>query len=153
MTELVLFSLGRLDWRCVAAIAMLMSDNAVHSALFLIVTMGCIAFLFLLLNAPFLAMIQITVYTGAIMVLFLFVIMLLGAEQLHISEMSRRGARFAGTRLLAVALVVVAAADRRHCVRAGRSSICAADAGAPPQVRVLNAAPDAGAVMSTPTIS
>jgi NADH-quinone oxidoreductase subunit J len=37
--------------------------------------------LFLLLNAPFLAMIQLTVYAGAIMVLFLFVIMLLGAEK------------------------------------------------------------------------
>src|SRR5690606_20960106 len=64
------------------ATAMLLSDNAVHSALFLVGTMGCIAFLFLLLNAPFLAMVQITVYTGAIMVLFLFVIMLLGAERL-----------------------------------------------------------------------
>src|SRR5690606_2868282 len=50
--------------------------------LFLILVMGCIAFMFLMLNAPFLAMVQITVYAGAIMVLFLFVIMLLGAERL-----------------------------------------------------------------------
>ncbi len=63
-----------------SALLMLVSENAVHSALFLIVTMAAIAFLFLMLNAPFLAMIQITVYAGAIMVLFLFVIMLLGAE-------------------------------------------------------------------------
>jgi NADH:ubiquinone oxidoreductase subunit 6 (subunit J) len=60
---------------------MLISKNAVHSALSLVVTMLSIAFMFLLLNAPFLAMIQITVYAGAIMVLFLFVIMLLGSEQ------------------------------------------------------------------------
>ncbi len=65
-----------------AAVMMLLSDNAVHSALFLIMVMLCIAFMFLLLNAAFLALIQITVYAGAIMVLFLFVIMLLGNEKL-----------------------------------------------------------------------
>lgn len=65
----------------VAAVMLLLSQNAVHAALFLIINMGCIAFLFLLLNAPFLAMVQIAVYAGAIMVLFLFVIMLLGAER------------------------------------------------------------------------
>jgi NADH:ubiquinone oxidoreductase subunit 6 (subunit J) len=80
-TELVLFII--VGGLAVAfAALMLLSENAVHSALFLIGTMFCIAFLFLLLNAPFLAMIQISVYAGAIMVLFLFVIMLLGAEKL-----------------------------------------------------------------------
>lgn len=64
-----------------AAVMMLLSDNVVHSALYLITVMVCIAFMFLLLNAPFLALIQITVYAGAIMVLFLFVIMLLGNER------------------------------------------------------------------------
>ncbi|MDE2856713.1 MAG: NADH-quinone oxidoreductase subunit J [Chloroflexota bacterium] len=64
----------------VAAGLMLTRQNAVHSALFLIVNFGCVAFLYLMLDAPFLAMVQVTVYTGAIMVLFLFVIMLLGAE-------------------------------------------------------------------------
>jgi NADH:ubiquinone oxidoreductase subunit 6 (subunit J) len=70
-----------------SALLMLVSENAVHSALFLIVTMAAIAFLFLMLNAPFLAMIQITVYAGAIMVLFLFVIMLLGAERSETSQL------------------------------------------------------------------
>ena len=65
-----------------AAVMMLVSENAVHSALFLIVNFACVAFFYLMLNAPFLAMVQITVYAGAIMVLFLFVIMLLGAEKL-----------------------------------------------------------------------
>ena len=65
----------------VSALAMLSSTNAVYSALFLIVNFGTIAVFFLLLGAPFLAMAQVTVYAGAIMVLFLFVIMLLGAEQ------------------------------------------------------------------------
>ena len=65
-----------------AAVMMLLSDNAVHSALYLILVMVCIAFMFLMLNASFLALIQITVYAGAIMVLFLFVIMLLGNDKM-----------------------------------------------------------------------
>ncbi len=81
-------SLELLVFLIVAAIAifasafMLASRNAVHSALFLVITMICLAFFYLILNAPFLAMVQITVYAGAIMVLFLFVIMLLGSTKL-----------------------------------------------------------------------
>lgn len=66
-----------------AAFMMLRSHNAVHSALWLVLNFTAIAVLYVLLNAPFIAMVQITVYAGAIMVLFLFVIMLLGAEQLQ----------------------------------------------------------------------
>jgi NADH-quinone oxidoreductase subunit J len=65
----------------VGAGAMLVSRNAVHSALFLLVNFGAIAVLFLLLRAPFLFAVQLIVYAGAIMVLFLFVVMLLGAER------------------------------------------------------------------------
>lgn len=65
-----------------AAVGMLTSRNAIHSALYLILNMATLAVLYLVLNAPFLAMVQVTVYAGAIMVLFLFVIMLLGAERL-----------------------------------------------------------------------
>jgi len=64
-----------------AAVAMVLSHNAVHSALWLVLNFFGVAVLYLLLNAPFLAMVQITVYAGAIMVLFLFVIMLLGSEK------------------------------------------------------------------------
>jgi NADH-quinone oxidoreductase subunit J len=63
------------------AFGMLTSKNAVHSALFLVGNFGSVAFLYMMLNAPFISMVQIAVYAGAIMVLFLFVIMLLGAEQ------------------------------------------------------------------------
>jgi NADH-quinone oxidoreductase subunit J len=66
-----------------AALGMLFSRNAVHSALFLVLNFAVVAVFFLLLNAPFIAMVQVTVYAGAIMVLFLFVIMLLGAELLR----------------------------------------------------------------------
>jgi NADH-quinone oxidoreductase subunit J len=65
-----------------AALGMLLSRNAVYSALFLVINFATVAVFYLLLGAPFIAMAQITVYAGAIMVLFLFVIMLLGAEQL-----------------------------------------------------------------------
>ena len=58
-------------------VLMLVSRNPVNSAMFLVLTMGTLAALFVLLHAFFLAAIQILVYAGAVMVLFLFVIMLL----------------------------------------------------------------------------
>ena len=60
-----------------SAIAMLLQRNAVHAALFLVVNFFTIAVFYLLLGAPFLFAVQVIVYAGAIMVLFLFVIMLL----------------------------------------------------------------------------
>ena len=63
-----------------SAIAMLVMRNAVHSALFLIVNFFCLALFYLILGATFLFAVQIIVYAGAIMVLFLFVIMLLGVD-------------------------------------------------------------------------
>jgi len=66
-----------------SALGMLLSRNAVHSALFLVLNLTTIAVFFLTLNAPFLFVTQITIYAGAIMVLFVFVVMLLGAEQLR----------------------------------------------------------------------
>src|SRR5512135_2358409 len=60
------------------AFGMLLGRNAVYAALFLIINFGTVAVFYLLLGAPFIAMAQVTVYAGAIMVLFLFVIMLLG---------------------------------------------------------------------------
>jgi len=68
------------------ALGMLLSRNAVYSALFLVLNFTTVAVFYLLLGAPFIAMAQITVYAGAIMVLFLFVIMLLGADALPKTE-------------------------------------------------------------------
>jgi NADH-quinone oxidoreductase subunit J len=65
-----------------SALGMLLSRNAVYSALYLVLNFITVAVFYLLLGAPFIAMAQVTVYAGAIMVLFLFVIMLLGAENL-----------------------------------------------------------------------
>jgi NADH-quinone oxidoreductase subunit J len=64
-----------------SAIAMLFQRNAVHAALFLIVNFFTIAVFYLVLGASFLFAVQIIVYAGAIMVLFLFVIMLLGVDR------------------------------------------------------------------------
>jgi NADH-quinone oxidoreductase subunit J len=65
-----------------SALGMLFSRNTIYSALFLVLNFITVAVFYLMLGAPFIAMSQITVYAGAIMVLFLFVIMLLGAEQM-----------------------------------------------------------------------
>ncbi len=78
---LLFFILGAVA--ILSALGMLISKNAVYSALFLVVNFATGAVFFLMLGAPFIAMVQVTVYAGAIMVLFLFVIMLLGAELLH----------------------------------------------------------------------
>ena len=92
-----------------AALGMLFSRNAIHSALFLVLDFATIAVFYIVLNAPFIAMVQVTVYAGAIVILFLFVIMLLGAEKLRALDISGGGDRwqriFAG--VLAVALVGV----------------------------------------------
>ncbi len=59
------------------AVLMLTVENPVYSAIFLVLTFFCIAVVYVTLEAEFIAAIQVLVYTGAIMVLFLFVIMLL----------------------------------------------------------------------------
>jgi NADH-quinone oxidoreductase subunit J len=88
------------------AMGMLLSRNAIYSALFLVLNFITVAVFYLLLGAPFIAMAQITVYAGAIMVLFLFVIMLLGAESLPQAEVLPWQKPLAG--VLAVALAVEA---------------------------------------------
>lgn len=64
-----------------AAIAMVTMRNVVHGALMLVLNFFAIAGLFLVLGSSFLAIVQLIVYAGAIMVLFLFVIMLLGIDR------------------------------------------------------------------------
>ncbi|MCU0489092.1 MAG: NADH-quinone oxidoreductase subunit J [Anaerolineales bacterium] len=67
----------------ISGLGMLLSRNAIYSAINLIVNFGTVAVFYLVLGAPFIALAQVTVYAGAIMVLFLFVIMLLGVEQVR----------------------------------------------------------------------
>ena len=63
-----------------SAVAMLINRNAIYAALFLVLNFATVAVLYLSLGAPFIALTQVTVYAGAIMVLFLFVIMLLNIK-------------------------------------------------------------------------
>jgi NADH-quinone oxidoreductase subunit J len=122
----------------IGAVAMLLSRNAVHSALFLLMNFGAIAVLFLLLQSPFLFTIQLTVYAGAIMVLFLFVVMLLGAEQVEDTPdriaWQRPLALILGAGLLAVA---VASALRAASFAPAPGGEAAAGFGDPAQLGAL----------------
>jgi NADH-quinone oxidoreductase subunit J len=78
--EILIFAIVALI-AVICSFLVIVSRNPINSALSLIATMISLAILFLLLNAPFLATIQVIVYAGAIMVLFLFVIMLLNLSK------------------------------------------------------------------------
>jgi NADH-quinone oxidoreductase subunit J len=65
----------------ITALLVIIQRNAVSSAIYLIINFFSLAGIYLLLNAQFVAVIQVLVYAGAIMVLFLFVIMLLNLEK------------------------------------------------------------------------
>ena len=79
----------------IAATAMVFAKNAVHAALFLAGVMLSFAGLYALLDAPFLAAVQIIVYTGAILMLFLFVLMLVGVDSSDSLVETLRGQRVA----------------------------------------------------------
>jgi NADH-quinone oxidoreductase subunit J len=73
-----------------AAMAMVVQRNSVHAALLLVVNLLAVAVLFLTLGAEFLFVSQIIVYAGAIVILFLFVIMLLGVDRSEVLYEPRR---------------------------------------------------------------
>jgi NADH-quinone oxidoreductase subunit J len=83
----------------VGALGMVIARNAVHSALWLVVTMLCLGFLYVVNSAPFLGAVQIIVYTGAIMMLFLFVLMLVGRDASDSLIETLRGQRVAAIAL------------------------------------------------------
>ena len=87
------------------AIGVVVARNPVHSALMLIMTLFGVAVIFVLQQASFLAAVQVIVYAGAIVVLFLFVIMFLGVDK----EENIAAEPLRGQRPLAVALVALGA--------------------------------------------
>ncbi len=89
------------------AIGVVVARNPVHSALFLVMTLFGVAVLFVAQNAHFLAAVQVIVYAGAIVVLFLFVIMLLGVDQ----EENLAVEPLRGQRPLAVLLGLISLAE------------------------------------------
>jgi NADH-quinone oxidoreductase subunit J len=78
-----------------AALGMVLARNAVHGALLLVANLFCLAVFYLLQDAPFLGFVQIFVYAGAIMVLFLFVLMLVGVDSSDSLVETLRGQRVA----------------------------------------------------------
>jgi NADH-quinone oxidoreductase subunit J len=92
----------------IGALGMVIARNAVHSALWLVVTMLCLGFLYVVNSAPFLGAVQIIVYTGAIMMLFLFVLMLVGRDASDSLIETLRGQRVAAI-LLGVGFAVLVA--------------------------------------------
>jgi NADH-quinone oxidoreductase subunit J len=84
-----------------AAFAMILSKNTVHAALWLVLVMFCLAVFYVVQEAPFLGAVQVIVYAGAIMVLFLFVVMLVGVDYSESLTETLRGQRLTAV-LLAV---------------------------------------------------
>ncbi|MFQ5651657.1 MAG: NADH-quinone oxidoreductase subunit J [bacterium] len=91
-----------------AAVMVIWHRNAVYSALFLIVTLFALAGLYVLLQAPFIAAVHIIIYAGAIMVLFLFVIMLLDLQKDVRQKSSNKITRVAGLALAGILIVELA---------------------------------------------
>ncbi|HXZ69393.1 MAG TPA: NADH-quinone oxidoreductase subunit J, partial [Streptosporangiaceae bacterium] len=87
---------------------MILSPKAVHCAVLLAVVMLSLAVLYLTAGAPFLAAVQVIVYTGAVLMLFLFVLMIVGVSSVDSLRETIRGQRlWAG--LAAIALLVLLA--------------------------------------------
>jgi NADH-quinone oxidoreductase subunit J len=93
----------------ISAINVVISKNPIFSVLWLILTFFCISGHYILLNAQFLAVVNIIVYAGAIMVLFLFVIMFINLNQ-AVEQMKKRWLRLAGVIAGGCMLVVLVAA-------------------------------------------
>src|SRR5271169_6872745 len=91
-----------------AALAMILVPRAVHCALMLAVVMLCLATMYAMQGAPFLAFVQIIVYTGAVLMLFLFVLMLIGISASDSVVETIKGQRLAAG-LAAIGLFVLLA--------------------------------------------
>src|ERR1700757_4323490 len=89
-----------------AALAMILVPRAVHCALMLAVVMLCLATMYAMQGAPFLAFVQIIVYTGAVLMLFLFVLMLVGISSADSIVETIKGQRMAAG-LVAIGLFVI----------------------------------------------
>ena len=104
MEAFIFFVFGALT--LAGAFGVVLARNPVHSALFLVMTLVSVAVLFLLRDAELVAAVQVIVYASAIVVLFLFVIMLLGVDREESLE-----DRVPGQRAAAIALGVVLLAE------------------------------------------
>ena len=113
----------------VSALGVVLSRNAVYSALLLVVNLFCLAGFYVLLEAQFVAAVQVIVYAGAIMVLFLFVLMLLGTGNEVVVREQIKGQRPAAVLLSLGLLVAIAAALAAGVFDAAPASLAAANEG------------------------
>jgi len=116
----------------IGALGMVIARNAVDSALWLVLTMLCLGFLYVVNAAPFLGAVQIIVYTGAIMMLFLFVLMLVGRDASDSIIETIRGQRVAAVLLglgLAGLLTTVLGRALEHQPSAGLTATNNANGG------------------------
>ncbi len=108
----------------VAALGVILSRKPVYSALFLLLNFCMLAALYITLQAQFLAMVQVIVYAGAIVVLFLFVVMLIGGGEL--GDVRPRGVswrqRLTWSRMTAIVLAVLLVAALTYGLATGRLS-------------------------------
>ena len=102
--ELIIF-LGVAALSVASALMMIVQRNAMYSALFLVLNFFCLSVFYVLMGAYFLAVVQVAVYAGAIMVLMLFVIMLLNVAQPEPSD--RRLGLFRPFGVLAAIILLV----------------------------------------------
>ena len=96
-----------------AALALLFAKRAVHAAIGMVVTMIILGAFYLLQEAPFLGVVHIFVYTGAVMMLFLFVVMLVGVDHSSSLVETLRGQRLLTLIVSVVALAVLFSAIGR----------------------------------------
>jgi NADH-quinone oxidoreductase subunit J len=107
MSEVLFYVFGA--FAVVTSALVIGQSNPMHSVLLLVASFGAISGLYVLLDAPFLAVIQIIVYAGAIMVLFLYVVMLLNAPQEDATQWDRlQGAARLGAILAAILVLQLA---------------------------------------------
>jgi NADH-quinone oxidoreductase subunit J len=122
-----------------AAIMMLFSRKAVHAALWVALIMGSLAIMYIMEGAVFLGIVQIVVYTGAVMMLFLFVLMLVGVDSADSVVETLRGQRFAAAVAgLGLVVLLVGAIGNSHTGNAvGTGTVEAIDGGNVPALARL----------------
>ena len=98
-------------WAVAASLLVIGQRNPMHSVMLLIASFGALAGFYILLNAPFVAVIQIIIYAGAILVLFLFVVMLLNAPRESVPEDATHPVHIHGPRRAGAVLAAVLAVE------------------------------------------
>jgi NADH-quinone oxidoreductase subunit J len=120
------------------ALGVVLATNPVHSALMLVMTLFGVAVLFVAQDAHFLAAVQVIVYAGAIVVLFLFVIMLLGVDKVEDISVDPLGGQRPAAAVAAVgALGLIVLLAVRSAGVTGARSVTEAISGDEPDLEVL----------------